>query len=306
VAFFLGMDGGGSKTTCLVGDENSILGRGASAGSNLVRVGEARARESLSSAVAQACADAGITPAEITRACVGVAGAGHAHIRDLVGRVLLELVPTRTEVVGDTVIALEAAFGPGPGVIVIAGTGSVAYGRNVAGQTGRAGGWGFAISDEGSGHWIGRSAVSGVMRAYDEGRADARPTPLSAGIMRTWGVGTHEQLVLAANATPARDFAGLVPAVLRAADAGDALARDVLGRAGLELAGLAKIVIRKLFADAGPTRLAMAGGVFPGSSLVRQVFYNDVHSEHASVTLNPAVVEPVNGALEMARRGARA
>ena len=80
--------------------------------------------------------------------------------------------------------------------------------------------------------------------------------------MRTWGVGTHEQLVLAANVTPARDFAGLFPEVLRAADAGDALACDVLARAGTELAGLAKIVIRKLFANAGPARLAMAGGVF--------------------------------------------
>ena len=130
--------------------------------------------------------------------------------------------------VTDAVIALEAAFGPGPGVIVIAGTGSVAYGRNVAGQTAHAGGWGFAISDEGSGHWIGRTAVSGVMRAYDEGRADAdaRNTLLPAGIMRAWGVGTHGQLVLAANATPARDFAGLFPEVLRAADAGDASAAD--------------------------------------------------------------------------------
>jgi N-acetylglucosamine kinase-like BadF-type ATPase len=306
VAFFLGMDGGGSKTTCLVGDEHSILGRGASAGSNLVRVGEARARQSLSSAVVQACAAAGISPAEIARACVGVAGARHAHVRDLVGRVLLELVPAHTEVVGDAVIALEAAFGRGPGVIVIAGTGSVAYGRNVAGQTGHAGGWGFAISDEGSGHWIGRSAVSGVMRAYDEGRADARDTPLSAGILRSWGVGTHEQLGLVANATPARDFSGLFPAVLRAADAGDSLARDVLARAGVELAGLGKIAIRKLFAHAGTARLAMAGGVFARSPLVRQVFYNSVHSEYPSVTLSPAVVEPVNGALEMARRGGRA
>jgi glucosamine kinase len=308
VAFFLGIDGGGSKTSCLVGDENSILGRGASAGSNPIRVGEARTRESLASAVGQACAAAGITPAEIARACVGVAGARHPHIRDVVGRALSELVPAHTEVVGDAVIALEAAFGPGPGVIVIAGTGSVAYGRNAAGQTAHAGGWGSAISDEGSGHWIGRTAVSGVMRAYEEGRAeaDARNAPLAAAIMRTWGVRTHEQLVLAANAMPPRDFAGLFPAVLRAADAGDARARDVLARAGAELAGLAKIAIHKLFADADTVRLAMAGGVFGSSALVREVFYNSVHSEYPNATLNPAVIEPVNGALAMARRGARA
>ena len=65
-------------------------------------------------------------------------------------------------------IALEAAFGSGPGVIVIAGTGSIAYGRNREGQTARAGGWGFAISDEGSGHWIGRTAVAAAIGAWDE------------------------------------------------------------------------------------------------------------------------------------------
>ena len=116
----------------------------------------------------------------------------------MVRRLVSEFVSGEVAVVGDMVIAMEAAFGGGPGVIVIAGTGSIAYGRNSAGQTARAGGWGFAISDEGSGHWIGRSAVAACMRAFDEAGAESAGGLLE-GIMKSWGVTTREQLVVAAN-----------------------------------------------------------------------------------------------------------
>ena len=160
VAIYLGIDGGGSKTSCLIGDETSVLGTGTGGASNVVRVGEAQARESLASAIRQACTVANLNPSQISSVCVGLAGAARTEISELVKRIVSELVPGKVKVVGDNVIALEAAFGGGPGVIVIAGTGSIAYGRNREGQTARAGGWGFAISDEGSGHWIGRTAVA--------------------------------------------------------------------------------------------------------------------------------------------------
>jgi N-acetylglucosamine kinase-like BadF-type ATPase len=201
------------------------------------------------------------------------------------------------------VIALEAAFGGGPGVVVIAGTGSIAYGRNSAGQTARAGGWGFAISDEGSGHWIGRSAIAAVLRAYDEGPAEG--PPLFAAMMKSWQVDTREQLVLRANSSPPPDFAALLPTVLSAADASDPTARTILTQAGAELAALAKIVIQRLFPDADTVPVAMSGGVFHNSALVRQVFYNSLRSEYSRATINPTVVDPVRGALELARKRAR-
>src|SRR5712692_9969106 len=145
VTIFLGIDGGGSKTSCVVGDENSILGSGTAAGSNVIRVGEAQARESLAAAIRQACTVAKVNPAQINRTCVGVAGAARPEISAVVRRLVSELVSGEIIVVGDTVIALESAFGGGPGVIAIAGTGSIAYGRNPEGQTTRAGGWGFAV-----------------------------------------------------------------------------------------------------------------------------------------------------------------
>jgi glucosamine kinase len=302
VAIYLGIDGGGSKTTCLIGDETSILGTGTSAGSNPVRVGEAQARKALAAAIRQACTVANVAPGEIRRACVGLAGAAQPEIVELAQRIMAELVPGKIRVVGDMVIALQAAFGRGPGVIVIAGTGSIAYGRNAEGKTARAGGWGFAISDEGSGHWIGRSAVAAALRAWDEDQDSSQR--LMEGILRPWGLQTRDQLVLAANATPPPDFSALFPAVLSVADAGDPSAREVLGHAGVELANLATIAIRRLFPQARNVPVAMSGGVFRSSSLARQIFYNSLRSQHPAAALNPSVVEPVRGAFELAREGA--
>ena len=300
MGIFLGIDGGGSQTACAIGDETSLLGSGSGDGSNVIRVGEAQARKSLASAIHQGCAAAKITPKQIKRTCIGVAGGARPETTEIVRRILSELVSGEIEVVGDMVIAMEAASDGGPGVVVIAGTGSIAYGRNAAGQMARAGGWGFAISDEGSGHWIGRAAVTTVMRVCDEGQNGG----LLENIMKVWGVITREQMIVVSNASPPPDFAGLFPAVLAAADAGDPSAHDILARAGVELATLARIVISRLFADADTARVAMSGGVFRNSALVRQVFYNRLRLECPNAVVNLNLVDPVKGALELARRAA--
>jgi N-acetylglucosamine kinase-like BadF-type ATPase len=300
VAIFLGIDGGGSKTSCLIGDETSVLGTGTGAASNVVRVGEAQARESLAFAIRQACTVAGLDPSQIGGVCVGLAGAARPEIGELVKRIVSELVPGKVTVVGDNVIALEAAFGDGPGVIVIAGTGSIAYGRNAEGQTARAGGWGFAISDEGSGHWIGRAAVAAAIGARDED--PGQNVPLIEILLKSWRLEAIEQLVPAANATPPPDFAALFPSVLLLADAGDRIGRDVLSQAGAHLAALAGTLLRRLFPNLGAVPVAMSGGVFASSALVRQVFYNTLSSTHPNAALNPNVIEPVRGALALARQ----
>lgn len=299
MAFFLGIDGGGSKTVCEVGDETTLLGTGIAEGSNIVRVGERQAGESIATSVRKACTAARVNPKHIERTCVGVAGAARPEIAEAVRRVLAEIVSGEIEVVGDMLIASEAAQGSGPGVIVISGTGSIAYGRNSAGRTARAGGWGFAISDEGSGHWIGRMAVAATMRAYDEGQT----TMLLETITKSWGVSTREQIILAANASPPANFAALLPAVLKAADAGDPAAHDILAQAGAELSTLAKIVISRIFEDTKGVPVAMSGGVFGNSELVRRVFYNSLRLKYPEVVVNTNIIEPVKGALELARRG---
>ena len=298
MALFLGIDGGGSKTACLLGDEAAILGRGRAGGSNVIRLGEAAAREALHSAIRQASAAANIDPASISQTCIGVAGAGRDDIAEKVQRLIAEIVGGRILVVGDMEITLPGAFGDGPGVIVIAGTGSISYGRNALGQTARAGGWGFSISDEGSGHWIGKRAITAAMRARDEGLSGI----LLDNLLKAFALGSADGLVLAANASPPPDFAKLFPPVLDAAQAGDGIANFVLIQAGAELVDLARIVIARLFTEKEAVPVAMSGGVFHNSPQVRETFISGLNALRAGVTVNANVIDPVEGALALARK----
>jgi glucosamine kinase len=301
VPYYLGIDGGGTKTTCAVGDDSIVLATASAGPSNIVRVGEATTRESLHQAVRQACAAAGIPPSEVSRTCVGGSGAARPELAAIVREFLAEMLSTPVEVVGDMQIALEAAFDEGPGVIVIAGTGSIAYGRDRQRKTVRAGGWGFAIGDEGSAHWIGRAAVIALLGASDQNEA-AGDSALAAALFRAWGVRSLSDLARAANSVPPPDFSALFPAVLATKDE---LAAQVLRSAGRELAQVADIAIGRLFAKAepGPVPVGMVGGVFRHAELVRQVFYNELRRLDPRAEVIPQVVEPVEGALRMARRG---
>jgi N-acetylglucosamine kinase-like BadF-type ATPase len=306
--YYLGIDGGGTKTTCAVGNESRTLATATAGPSNIVRVGEVLARESLVQSVRHACAAAGITPAQVSRTCVGGSGAARPELAELVRKALAEILVTPIDVVGDMQIALEAAFDTRPGVIVIAGTGSIAYGRDAQGTTVRAGGWGFAIGDEGSAHWIGRTAVNAVLRAADprEGTtSNVAPvgSSLAAALLKAWGVRSLNDLARAANSIPPPDFADLFPAV---ASSQDEQATQVLTNAGRELSALAAVVIRRLFARSytGVVLVAMTGGVFRHAQRVREVFYNELGRLDPRVEINPHVIEPVEGALQMARRAA--
>jgi glucosamine kinase len=302
VPYYLGIDGGGTKTTCAVGDDLHLLATAVSGPSNIVRAGESQARESLQQAVQQACAAAGITPQQIGGTCVGGSGAAHPELAGVVRDCLSEILSSSIDVVGDMQIAVEAAFDTGPGVIVIAGTGSIAYGRDQQGRTVRAGGWGFAIGDEGSAHWIGCSAVNALLRASDriDGISEA---PLTKALFKAWGVSSLSDLARAANSIPPPDFAALSPAVFAS---NDDVAAQVLAAAGRELSAIAGVVIGRLFAKDHGTAVpvAMTGGVFRHAPRVREVFYNELRRLEPRVEINPQVIDPVEGALRMARRAA--
>lgn len=306
--YYLGIDGGGTKTTCALGDESNLLATATAGPSNIVRVGEARTRDSLHQCVREACTAAGIRPAQIAHTCLGGSGAARPELAATVRGFLAEILTTPIDIVGDMETSLEAAFGLGPGVIVIAGTGSIAYGRNTEGQTARAGGWGFAVGDEGSAHWIGRRAVTDVLRI-----ADLPPDPWGKNnpyrwrthevgrmLLRTWGVEYLADLARVANSIPPPDFATLFPVV---ADSIDETATDILRDAGRELARIASLVMSRLFHDKEPVPVAMIGGVFRHSKLVRDVFYNELRQVDARAEIRDEIVDPVVGALRLARRG---
>lgn len=301
MGFYLGIDGGGTKTRGVLGDETTVLATAVSGGCNVVRLGETQARASLHAVVGQVCVIAKVSTDQIQAVCIGAAGAARPEIAAKLRSILAQIDPQFTahiEVVGDAVIALEAAFGSSPGVIAIAGTGSIVYGRDASGHTARAGGWGFAISDEGSGHWIGRHAISTLLRARDEGSE----TALTALILEAWKLDSIDALIQCANATPPPEFPRLFPIVARAAGEGDVIARELLSRAGAELAALAGIVLRRVAPIPPYVPVAMTGSVFRQSEEVRRVFYNELDGSFPGIKLLDDFVDPVMGALALARR----
>ncbi len=296
--YFLGIDGGGSKTTCVLGDEENIVAAAVSGPSNIVRVGETQARESLRLGIGEVCRQAGITPSQISAICAGMAGAAREEVRQQVAAILATLTPAAIEIVGDMVIAYEAALGAEPGILVLAGTGSMAYGRDAAGRTARAGGWGYAISDEGSGHWIGVQGVAAVTRALDADTA----TQLSDRVLRRWGLSSCDQLMSLANASPPPDFSLLFPDVLAAAEAGDVAAQQILRRAGVELASLARTVFDRLWKDNDPVAIALMGGVLEHSQQARESLQSELARSVPNAEVTFSTRSPAEAALVRARK----
>jgi N-acetylglucosamine kinase-like BadF-type ATPase len=298
VAYFLAIDGGGTKTECVIADDERVLSNAIGSTIKIKTVGEDAASESLETVVRSACSQAGIAPRDLTRTCIGIAGSSIPDVTDWTYGVLSQLVGGDVIVVNDAIIAHHAAFNGKPGILVIAGTGSNVLGINERAESGRAGGWGPIISDEGSGFWIGRTAVAQAMRAFDAGRS----TELLNAIMKAWKLAGREEVVSMANSNPPPDFASLLPEILLCADAGDSLARDILASAASELAQLARIVVRKLWPVPGKEiAIALTGGVFTHSTQIRQMFANAIRAERQGITVDLQPVHPVMGALALAR-----
>src|SRR5712691_2318050 len=172
----LGIDAGGTKTICLLADERGmILSEGRGPGANLHAAGELAVEKVLHEVMETALGDRAIVPAAI---CLGIAGVDREDEAQIVRRIMRRIGhKSRVLVVNDALIALVAGARDAPAIVIIAGTGSIVYGRNAGGDAARAGGWGDMVGDEGSGYWIGREALSAVMRASDGRGAATALTP---------------------------------------------------------------------------------------------------------------------------------
>jgi N-acetylglucosamine kinase-like BadF-type ATPase len=272
-------------------------------GSNVIRIGEAAVRDSLQALVREVCTKAAVDGRNILRTVAGMSGSGRPEARQFLEQTLREVVggdlQGEVQVVSDAEIALHAAVGSGPGIVVIAGTGSIALARDARANTVRAGGWGWAISDEGSGPWIGRAAVAAILHARDTDTS----TDLEERVLRSWQIPDVEQLVQRANAAPPPDFGALLPEVVQAADAGDAFAGTVIARAGRVLALLAKMAADRCFPSEAndPIQVAMSGGVFAHAPKVGEAFGENLRALILRATVLPGLPDPALGALRMAR-----
>jgi N-acetylglucosamine kinase-like BadF-type ATPase len=298
--YFLGVDGGQSSTTTLIGDETGrVLGYGRGGPCNHISGAEARNRfvTAIGGAVSAAAKASGLDERhrDFAGGCLGFSG-GPQDKQQLIEEMF---AIQRLVVTTDAQIALSGATAGKPGIIVIAGTGSIALGRNK--RAARAGGWGYVFGDEGGGFDLTRQALRSALR-MEEG----------------WGPETslRERLLTATESQDANHLlhrfytpefprpaiARLARLVDEAAADGDAVARELLGQAAQQLAGLAAAVRRQLFAENEATVVAYIGGVFRSQSVLER-FRMLVELEEGNRVVPPEM-GPAAGALLEAYREA--
>jgi N-acetylglucosamine kinase-like BadF-type ATPase len=292
---FLGIDGGQSSTTAVIGDrEGRVLGVGRGGPCNHVKGPEGRPKflNAISGCVALACERAAVDAAavEFESVCAGFSG-GPADKDGL----LREIIRAgRFDVTTDAVIALSGATAGAPGMIAIAGTGSIAYGRNAQRRFARAGGWGYIFGDEGGGFDLTRQALRAILR-HEEGWGP--DTSLREVLLRETGAADANELLHRFYTTdfPRPRIAGYAPLIDRAANEGDAIARNILLNAAQQLATEVSAVRHQLFEEAEPAQVAYIGGVFRSQVLLER-FCMLVELEDGNL-VSPPRYGPATGAL---------
>jgi N-acetylglucosamine kinase-like BadF-type ATPase len=299
--YSLGFDGGGTKTECVVLDASGkVIGEGRSGPSNPLRCGFDAAFRSLSEAAAEALKTADLQTKNMTSVCAGLAGAGRKNVvRPVLDFLAQEFPQAVAQVITDYEIALEAAVGAGPGVVLIAGTGSVAYSRNAAGLTARAGGYGPWLGDEGSAFEIGRRAVAAVARTRDQA---APATSLTQMIPTALGCPDWDELTQRISKNPDEMFPALFSVVARAAEAEDSAAKEILFTSAIGLGNLAMIVVRRLGIKDQEFPLVKCGGVFGHSRMLDAFLDSVVASGALRAKVSQLKISSAVGAARIASR----
>lgn len=301
--YFLGIDGGGTKTHAIITDSRfRVIGRGASGAANPLRVGLEDAVSHMSEAIAEACEQAAISPREIASACAAVAGISHPiHYHTLKDALDRALSLDNLELVTDARAALEGALDGRPGISIIAGTGSIAMGINSEGEMARSGGWGPTISDEGSGYDIARHALKAVISSFD-GRTPQ--TSLTEMVCKRLGISNPSDLpgVIYNSDSEPVEIASLAEIVARAAGEGDPVAREIIEGAGRELGKLAVSVIEKIGLSGKPFRVACVGSVFKSGELVLGPMREVILRVAPEAEIGSPIFPPEIGAAKLAQK----
>jgi N-acetylglucosamine kinase-like BadF-type ATPase len=299
----LGIDAGGTKTVCLLADDQGrIVAQARRSGANLQAVGELEVEKVLHEVMEEAIGERPLVPAVI---CLGIAGVDRpddsAVIRGIMKRIGYK---ARVVVVNDALVALEAGAPGRPGVVVISGTGSISYGRDANGQAARSGGWGYVLGDEGSGYWIGRAALRAVLREADR-RGPA--TMLSPLLLEHFGVTQPQGLihhVYNTNLKPAA-IGALATCVQAAFSEGDQVAVGILRGAANELEASALSVARRLELVGERFVFILAGGIFRAVPWLQQELERRLPIAAPGSEVRLLDREPATGAVAIALEEAR-
>jgi N-acetylglucosamine kinase-like BadF-type ATPase len=299
----LGIDGGGTRTRASIVAGEEILARVEGGSIKRLRVGEEAAEANLRALLDEVYAQAGVSG--VRAASAGVASAAMPGVKEWITVVLREYKAERSEVVGDEVIALDAGFRGGPGILQIAGTGTNTMGRAPDGGWECAGGWSSRLGDRGSGYWIGLHSVRRALYAYDR----EEPTQVLDKVGEIWGTHSVNELVNLGDSTPGPDFAALAPAIYELAEGGDAVAKGVLQEAAADLVAFVLLVrdkLRRKHGITGEVPVAWTGGVIEQMTPVRETFFAGLKAAAPLMPVSSQAVVSLDGALWRAQRLAAA
>jgi N-acetylglucosamine kinase-like BadF-type ATPase len=268
--WIIGIDGGGTKTVgCAADRTGRIIGRVEKGPGNYHTVGLANFRTVIAGIVDELAVSCGLRKTDLSVISLGLAGADRLRDKERILASLADLsLPCHYIVNNDAKAALVAGLGKAEGIVLIAGTGSVAYGINKQGKVIRAGGWGHLASDEGSGYSIGRRALVRGLKAAEE--RDER-TVLVPMIMKRLGLKNWDELIgfINSRSTTKADIASLTQVAVEAAQAGDVVAAEILSEAADDLVALAESVIIRGFEPEERVRVCLYGGVVSHIALIR-------------------------------------
>lgn len=303
----LGIDAGGTKTVCYLADEHgTVVSSARAGGANLQALGELHVEKVIHDVMEEAIGARDIVPAAI---CLGIAGVDRpedsAVVRGIMRRIGFK---ARTLVVNDALVALEAGAPGAPGVVIISGTGSIAYGRNSRNEGARAGGWGHVLGDEGSGYWIGRAALRAVLREADR---RGPQTLLTSLLLKHFGVTEAQNLIHEVYQNKVRPAAigALAQCVQTAFGEGDPAATGILRAAADELEASGVSVARRLALEDEPFVFILGGGIFRAVPWLRDELMCRLPRAFPNATARLLDREPASGAVSFAiqevRGGAR-
>ena len=298
----VGVDGGGTKTRAVVADESGKALADVEGPASAVKPGQAeRSAQVIAETVALALGAAALSQVMPKVVCVGVAGVGRENERQALWQALAAReIGEEILVHADATVALDDAFGDGPGVLLIAGTGSVAFGRGPTGTVARCGGWGPSIGDEGSGAWIGRRALS-VVTAASDGREPE--TALTGAVLTAAQVNDVSELIAWASAATPALLGTLAPAVMSEAEAGDLRANALLSLAVEELVLHVRALARQLFMDErASVPVALTGGLLKRGQPLRKRLEQRMKSAVPGAAVQSGDVDAARGAVRGALR----
>ncbi|MDI6871930.1 MAG: BadF/BadG/BcrA/BcrD ATPase family protein [Bacillota bacterium] len=301
MSIYVGIDGGGSKTSWVaVFDDGRLGGNGVLGPSNMHSVGQAGMAAVLRTIVDKVREATHVQTFDWVNICLGLSGVDRFQERTVVEGVLKELGVKRYRLETDAAIALAGATAGEPGVVVIAGTGSLAYGVGSGGKKAKSGGWGYLLGDEGSGYYIGRMAISAALKAHDWRGPKTQLTELLLKHFALERVEAMYQLTYHRGLTRV-EVAAVTRVVVQAALEGDVVSQLILDEAGNELAVSAAAVRAQLgLKSTDPGIVATVGGVFEKSSRVREAFISRLTDRCPGAKVIWPEFQPAVGAISLA------